>query len=85
MVSGDIIGFEVRDVITGFQGIAIGHVVYISGCNQVLILPPLGTDGKAPEGAWYDDQRVERVEGGRVVELDNSKTPGPDAEPPKRR
>jgi hypothetical protein len=77
------LGRTVKDRITGFTGVVTGHVVYISGCNQVLVAPPVDKDGKVPDSHWFDEQRVEYVGGERIV-LDNTNTPGPDREAPKR-
>lgn len=77
-------GVKAKDVITGFTGVVTGHTSYISGCSQVLLQPPMGKDGKRPDGEWFDEQRVVPVSGAKKIVLDNSKTPGPDREAPKR-
>lgn len=79
-----VLGYKVRDKITGFEGVATGYVTYISGCNQVWIAPfGLDKDGKARESHWFDEQRLEIVEGDRTV-LENAKAPGFDKAPPAR-
>ena len=78
------LGQEVRDVITGFRGIATGRCNYISGCEQVLVQPTMKDDGTVPDARWYDDQRLEAVPGARFVSLDNGRTPGFDAPAPVR-
>lgn len=78
----DLIGYTVRDRITGFEGVVTGFVVYISGCNQALVVPK-AKDGRMGDGAWIDEQRLETTDAHRVV-LDNSRTPGCDAAPPIR-
>lgn len=75
------LGVKAKDKITGFEGTVTGRCEYLTGCNQVLIVPK-SKDGKAAEGAWFDEQRVEVLKGKPVV-LDNGATPGPDA-PPSR-
>jgi hypothetical protein len=77
------LGRSYRDRITGFKGMATGHVRYISGCNQVLLAPPVDKDGKLRDAQWFDEQRLED-QGGKTLVLDNSKTPGFDAPAPKR-
>lgn len=77
------LGKKYRDKITNFTGVATGHVVYISGCNQVLLAPTVDDAGKLRESSWFDEQRVEAIDND-VITLDNSKTPGPDKEAPKR-
>ncbi len=71
------LGVTYKDVVTGFQGIAVESSSYISGCDQILLRPPCGKDGKMLEGVWFDDLRLERVAGAPVIKL-----PG-DATPPK--
>ena len=77
------LGLTYKDKITGFRGVATGHVRYITGCNQVLLAPPVD-DGKARDPAWFDEQRCELVPDGPVVVLDNGDTPGFDAPAPRR-
>ncbi len=78
-----LIGAKYQDKITGFEGIAIGLVTYISGCKQVLLAPKVGNDGKRMDAEWFDEQRVEIV-GTDVITLDNGSTPGCDLAAPKR-
>lgn len=77
------LGATYEDKITGFRGIATGHVRYMTGCNQVLLQPRVGGDGKKIEPEWFDEQRLDDL-GVPVVALDNTKTPGFDAPAPKR-
>jgi hypothetical protein len=53
---------EYRDRITGFTGKCTGFTSYISGCDQVLIVPPVDKDGKLSPGLWFDDDRLIDVE-----------------------
>lgn len=82
------LGNKVRDVITGFEGIATGHCRYMYGCNQVLITPDrLGSDGKTLNGEWFDDQRVEVIEE-RVIPVSATATAiagGPQRDAPPTR
>ena len=78
-----LLGQKARDRITGFTGVITGHVAYISGCNQVLLVPQVGKDGKLVDSQWFDEQRVEILKALRI-NLDNSRTPGPDLPAPKR-
>jgi hypothetical protein len=61
-----------RDDLTGFEGRCAGFTSYISGCDQVLLVPKVDKDGKHQYGHWFDDdrpidvdleQRVERTRG----------------------
>ena len=77
------LGDKVRDVVTDFEGIVIGRVEYLTGCNQCLVTPKIDKDGKRQTGEWFDEQRLQVLEAG-AVKLDNGKTPGFDQAPPLR-
>ena len=77
------LGNNYKDRITGFAGVATGHVRYITGCNQVLLAPTVDKEGKLRESQWFDEQRLEALDGATIV-LENSGTPGPDKAAPKR-
>ncbi len=81
------LGFVYRDQITGFTGIATGLTTYISGCNQVLLQPPVKKNGEMNEAMWFDQQRLvtDSAPGSKpAMTLDNSETPGFDKAAPKR-
>ena len=52
-------GEKVCDVITGFKGRIVAKCQYINGCDQCLVKPSIGEDGKMPVGEWIDDQQLE--------------------------
>lgn len=56
------LGTPVRDKITGFKGVLVGHVDYISGCSQGLVSPKVAKDGSFKESNWFDDQRIITLE-----------------------
>jgi hypothetical protein len=56
------LGDKCRDVVTGFQGIAVGELKWLHGCRRINIEPPIDKDGKPIDGHWFDEQRVELVE-----------------------
>lgn len=78
-----ILGKKVIDLITGFAGVATGYVEYISGCNQVLVIPPVDNDGKRRDGEWFDVQRLKISDEAPII-LNNESTPGCDAPAPQR-
>ena len=75
MRSSVTLGAEYKDKITGFKGVCTGYCEYISGCNQALLAPRVGKDGKPLSGEWYNVQRLERI-GKKIITLDNIETPG---------
>ncbi len=83
-------GMLARDVVTGFEGRVMAVCSYWTGCDQVLLMPRCGTDGKKQSGEWFDMERVVAVDAPELL-LPNSarrkvagKTGGPmlDREPP---
>ena len=77
------LGITVVDKVTGFTGIVLGFVQYISGCNQALVSPPLAQDGSFRESQWFDVQRLQRDNDVDALILDNGATPGFDRAAPK--
>lgn len=76
------LGCRAKDKISGFTGRVTGIANYLTGCNQVLVVPEkLKDDGSKVSGEWFDIQRCERV-GGDVLVLDNGSTPGADIPAP---
>jgi len=75
-------GAEYKDKITGFKGTLVGFCLYITGCNQALLVPRVKKDGSHQDGHWYDEQRLERVGKKKPVSLDNRRRPGADIPPP---
>ena len=72
-------GQKVKDVITGFSGVVTGKAQYITGCQQVLVVPPVKSDGDSVSGQWLDEDRLEVVDQSRI-ELPVTSS-GPDMSP----
>lgn len=68
-------GRKYHDVITGFEGIAIGFTEYLSGCTQVLLAPQVVADGAKKESHWFDIQRIKPAGDATLITLDNSGIP----------
>lgn len=78
------LGITVIDKITGFRGVVTGFVQYITGCNQCLVVPPLGADGGVRDATWFDVQRLDVDTAVPAIMLDNGATPGCDRPAPIR-
>lgn len=78
------LGEEVREVVTGFEGVVTGRAEYLSGCHQLLVAPKVKADGAYAEGHWFDEQRLVVKVGSVPIVLDNSQTPGCDTPAPRR-
>jgi hypothetical protein len=83
-MSKSLLGFTFRDKVTGFEGVATGHVEYITGCDQLLLVPAVDKDGKLRDSNWFDTQRCELIPALLQVVVDNSEFNGPDKAAPKR-
>lgn len=54
-----LIGDQVSDRISGFEGITTGRTEYLNGCRQFLVRPSgLDDTGKPREGVWIDEQNL---------------------------
>ena len=74
------LGDRVRDAVTGFTGVVMARVEYLTGCNQVSVLPGMGDDGKCPTAEWFDVERIAVVEARAVIV--QSRPGGADIPPP---
>lgn len=71
---------EYEDRITGFKGFCVGISRFVSGCDQVLIVPRVKESGEYQSGQWFDDDRLVSVETGEHVERTSAKG-GPNPTP----
>lgn len=65
------LGQKAIDVVTGFEGIIVGLVQYLTGCNQVLLSPPV-KDNKSEPGYWFDETRIKVIDS-NVIQLPGNK------------
>lgn len=77
------LGAAVTDKITRFSGTVTAMAYYLTGCTQVLVAPPIGSDGAYRESAWFDLQRLDVDASVPVIAFDNGATPGFDKPAPK--
>ena len=69
------LGSEVKDIITGFKGIAIAHTVYLTGCDQYLVQSQTGKD-EPIKPRWFDVEEL-NVTKKKKVEVHTRATSGP--------
>lgn len=60
------LGDKVRDTISGFEGIAIGHSKFLHGCDTIGIKPQGLHDGQPIAAHWFDINQVETIEADAV-------------------
>ena len=58
---------KVKDIVTGFEGIASGITSYLTGCDQVIVDPGLDKDGDLREPRAFDISRLDVIEKKAVV------------------
>lgn len=75
------LGNKVRDLITGYEGVATAKVEYINGCIQYCVKPKIGADGKMPDPEYIDSQQLEVIEA--EVKMKSSPTGGPQRDCPR--
>lgn len=79
----DLLGKQGRDKITGFEGIIIAHVRYITGCDQYGLTPPV-RDGKVESTQYFDEGRIEVIgEGISAPSVQAAKNGGPNRDAPQ--
>lgn len=62
------LGDIVKDKFTGFEGTAMGRCEYLTGCEQILVVPlSLDEKGNPRENKWFDIDRLEVVEAGKFA------------------
>ena len=72
------LGKEGRDKVTGFQGIITSKHIYLTGCTQYGLQPPVDKDGKFTEQNFFDEGRIEIIGEGIAAEEVAGDDPGCD-------
>ena len=55
------LGDEVKDKVSGFQGVIASEHKYLNGCTRFGIQPPVDKDGKLPKMESFDEPQLELV------------------------
>ena len=78
----DWLGYEVRDRVTGFSGVADSVCFDLYGCVQVSITPKHDQkDEKRKSAYWFDVKRLEKTSDARVMDPPSFSTPGAEIGP----
>lgn len=56
------LGDKVKDLTTGFEGVATSRSEFLTGCTRVGVQPPVDKDGKVPDAHWFDEPMLTIVE-----------------------
>jgi hypothetical protein len=64
----ELLGFKVRDIVTGFEGVVstIGFDLY--GCVQGIVTPE-SKDGKMEESRWFDVKRLYKINNQPIMQV----------------
>ncbi len=63
------LGQEVRDNITGFQGVATARTLWLHGCERILVQPPFNKkEQKLPEAHTFDEPQLEIIGDGVLID-----------------
>jgi hypothetical protein len=61
------LGAELRDTITGLEGVNVAHTVWLNGCIRYSIQPRgLDKDGKPRDTVTVDEEQLEPASAARV-------------------
>lgn len=61
------LGDRVRDMVTKFEGIAIGVTTWLNGCRRITIQPEtLDKEGKIRDAQTFDEPQLEVTKPGKV-------------------
>lgn len=77
------LGNKVRDLVTGFEGIAISRIEYLNGCVQIGVKGP-AVDNETKDAHYLDIDQIERIDDGVAPAIKKKQTGGVMAEAPKK-
>lgn len=61
------LGQEVKDKVTGFQGIAVCRITYLTGCDRIGVQPPKREDNSLSDECSFDEPMLDVVGDGIYV------------------
>jgi len=62
-----LLGFKVRDVVTGFEGV-VGSIAFdLYGCVQAVVYAPKNEKGELPDGRYFDTKRLMTISDAPVM------------------
>lgn len=67
------LGDEVRDMLSGFEGIAVSKTSFYLGCERVNVQPKVKKDGTLPGEETFDDPQLEVIKSRATLERSRAK------------
>lgn len=78
------LGTVLKDIVTGFEGVAMGRTQYYTNCNHYgLCSQKLSEKNKPDEWLWLDESRLIPTKKKKVIFLGKQPTSGPFQNPPE--
>ena len=68
MAENVTLGMEVKDVVTGYTGIAVAAHSYLQGCRRIMVQAKMKEDGTVPEDCVFDEPQLEVIGRGILPE-----------------
>ncbi len=56
-----MLGSKVKDVVSGFEGIAVAEYNFLYGCSRYCVQPSMDKDGKLPDNQTFDEPQLKVV------------------------
>lgn len=63
-----LLGFKVKDRVTGFVGVVTSISYDLYGCIQAVVTPEIKPDNKDNDSRWFDLKRLSAVDTTPVME-----------------
>ena len=78
-----MLGDEVKDIVTGFKGIAVCRHSYLNGCDRITVQPK-AIKGDLPDEKSFDEPQLVTTRP-KVIPQGKKDTGGPERHKPKGR
>jgi hypothetical protein len=63
-----LLGYRVKDKVTGFEGVAASICFDLYGCVQAAVTPAMKEPGKLEDSRWFDTSRLDVMSDAPVME-----------------
>lgn len=75
-----LLGFEVKDAVTKFNGVVVSITFDLYGCVQAYVMPKADKAGKIGDGCWFDVKRLTKTSTAPVMAVPQWPTTKPGEE-----
>lgn len=60
------LGDKVKDIVTGFEGIAVAKTTWLNGCTRIGLQSDKLKDGLPTEAQWFDEPQLKLIKPNQV-------------------